>query len=185
MCPLLLFGARRLNERSNASLTVAAMAERVAAARGLELVEVQLPGGSRGGDLRVFVDRPGGVAIDDLQAVSVELSALLDASDPIAGRYRLEVSSPGLDRPLRSASDFTRHAGQWVQVQVGGQQGAQRDVRGRIVSADGDLVTVDVPEEKAPVQLPISRITHARIEIEIPRGRPRGRKDTRTRKAHG
>jgi ribosome maturation factor RimP len=166
-------------------MVVAAMAERVAAARGLELVEVQVGGGSRAAHVRVFVDKPGGIAVDDLQALSVELSALLDASDPIAGAYRLEVSSPGLDRPLRGAADFRRNCGRLVAVQAVDPDGGQQHLRGRIVSVDDEVVTIEVPPEAAPIRLPIPRISQARIEVELQHGRPRGTQDTRTRKPHG
>ena len=97
---------------------VKAIAERVAQYEGLEVVEVEWKGSGRG-LLRIFVDKPGGVLLDDCAAVSRQVSTILDAEDVVpGGAYQLEVSSPGLDRPLRKAQDFARFAGQKADVRM-------------------------------------------------------------------
>jgi len=90
---------------------VRSVAERVTSARGFELVDVEMSRGRGAHLVRLFVDRPGGIGLDDLQSVSEEISAILDALDPVPGSYTLEVSSPGLDRPLRTEADYRRFAG--------------------------------------------------------------------------
>jgi len=186
MSPLFLFGADGLlAESESIERRVTAIAEDVTAAQGLELVEVRLAGGSQGGHVRVFVDRPGGVQIDELQTVSREISALLDATDPIPGRYRLEVSSPGLDRPLRVEADFRRVTGRLISLEATQPGAALRRLRGRVVSVASGLLTLAVDTDAEPVSLPLADVTSARAEVEIPRGRPRERKNRKTRKAHG
>lgn len=90
----------------------------VVEAAGCELVDIVTAVERRRGVLRVFIDRPGGVTIEDCAAVSRELAAVLDVEDLIPGSYDLEVSSPGLDRALRKEEDFRRFAGRRVKVRT-------------------------------------------------------------------
>ncbi|NLG58565.1 MAG: ribosome maturation factor RimP [Gammaproteobacteria bacterium] len=123
-------------------------------ALGLELLGVEylpMPGGSL---LRVYIDRPGapagaevdgeGVTVDDCEAVSREVSAQLDVEDPISGNYTLEVSSPGLDRPLFAPAHFERFRGQLVKIGLKLPQEGRRRLQGRILGVQGDGVRVDV-----------------------------------------
>ena len=81
---------------------------------GYEVVELEF----HSGIVRVFIDRPEGVTLDDCERVSRQVSGLLDVEDPIPGAYTLEVSSPGLDRPLRKTADFGRFAGQRARIEL-------------------------------------------------------------------
>ncbi|MFL5246475.1 MAG: Imm1 family immunity protein [Myxococcales bacterium] len=92
----------------------------LAAAEGLELVDVEFAGAGGHPTLRLYIDKVGGVSLDDCTHVSRALSAALDVEDPIQGSYELEVSSPGLDRPLRTAEHFQRFAGENVRVKTYG-----------------------------------------------------------------
>ena len=85
---------------------------------GLELVEVEYKREGHGMVLRLYIDRPGGVTLDDCSEVSRELSALLDVEDVIPGRYTLEVSSPGLNRPLTKEADYLRSIGRLVKIRT-------------------------------------------------------------------
>lgn len=85
---------------------------------GLELVDLEFKREGRSSALRLFIDKPGGVTLDDCAEVSREVSALLEVEDPIEVAYRLEVSSPGIDRPLKKAADFARFAGQMVKIRT-------------------------------------------------------------------
>lgn len=99
---------------------VRGIAAPLAAQEGLELVDVEIGGAGGRQALRLFIDRPGGVSLDDCTAVSRVVSAALDVEDPIQGAYDLEVSSPGLDRPLRTPEHFLKFAGQKVRVKTYG-----------------------------------------------------------------
>ena len=92
------------------------IAERIVAARGFELVDVELKRDRAGTLVRLYVDKEGGIGLDDLQSVSDEVSAVLDAEDPIQGSYTLEVSSPGLDRSLRGEADYRRFTGRLARL---------------------------------------------------------------------
>src|SRR5262245_64323053 len=95
---------------------VRAVAERVTTSLGFELADVEIKrlGGSH--LVRLFVDKEGGIGLDDLKSVSDEVSAILDAEDPIPSAYTLEVSSPGLDRPLKSEADYKRFLGRMASL---------------------------------------------------------------------
>ena len=99
---------------------VRAIAAPLAAGEGLELVDVELGGAGGRTTLRLYIDRNGGVSLDDCTSVSRAVSAALDVEDPIQGAYDLEVSSPGLDRPLRTPEHFENYAGEKVRVKAYG-----------------------------------------------------------------
>lgn len=108
------------------------------AAEDLDLVDVSYSGGA----LQVFVERPGGVDLDTLSQISSRLSRLLDEHDPVPGRYVLEVSSPGLERPLRTPDQFRRFVGATVAVKTRVAVDGERRHRGRLDAADDDGVVV-------------------------------------------
>jgi len=97
---------------------VRALAEPLAAQEGMELVDVELGGPGGRQTLRLFIDKPGGVSLEDCSSISRAVSAALDVEDPLQGSYDLEVSSPGLDRPLRTPEHFQKYAGQRVRVKT-------------------------------------------------------------------
>jgi ribosome maturation factor RimP len=117
------------------------LVEPVVEAAGLELVEMVFHGG-RGGVLRVTVDREGGVDLEAIAAVSERISRRLDLEGFNPGRYTLEVSSPGVERPLKRPQDFARHVGSKVKVQTHAAGEAPRMFTGTIVGSDQDTVTI-------------------------------------------
>ncbi len=86
---------------------------------GYEVVDIEFRPHPKDGLLRVYIDHENGIQLDDCSAVSRQLSAMLDVEDPIPGHFNLEISSPGLDRPLRKAEDFERFAGEIVKIKMG------------------------------------------------------------------
>lgn len=145
---------------------VRGMATRIAAASGLELVDAEWKGGSRGGTLRVFIDKESGITHADCEAVSRQLSAVLDVEDLIPKAYSLEVSSPGLDRKLTKLGDFQRFTGRAVKVRVREPLHGSRQVTGRIVgSSDGAVSLRTSSGETREIQL--GDIELARLVIEI------------------
>ena len=116
-------------------------------ALGFELVDVELAGGQHHATLRVYIDGPRGVNVDDCAAVSRQLSALLDVEDPLPGSYSLEVSSPGLDRPLVKPEDFKRFIGEAVKVKMHQPILGRKNFSGRLVEVAADHVVVEVDKE--------------------------------------
>ena len=117
---------------------IAALAAPIADAASVDLVDVQ----HLGGTVRVTVDRTEGLDLDLISRITRDLSRALDDADPLPGRYTLEVSSPGLERPLRTAAHYRRAVGQDVAVKTRPEVEGERRVSGTVVAADDDTVTV-------------------------------------------
>lgn len=130
-------------------------------ALGFELVDAQLSGGAHRRLLRVYIDAPGGVTVEDCAQVSEQLSAILDVEDPIRERYTLEVSSPGLDRPLVRREDFARFAGERIRVKLRQPRAGQRNFQGRLIGMAGDNVVLDLGGQT--VDLDFADIERARL----------------------
>ena len=121
---------------------VAALAEPVLAGLGYRLVRVRISGVA-GCTVQIMAERPDGtMAIEDCEAASRALSPVLDVADPIEGAYRLEISSPGIDRPLVRRSDFDRYAGHVAQVEMNVPIDGRRRFRGQLLGTEGDAVRI-------------------------------------------
>ena len=132
-------------------------------ARGLELVDVEL----HGAQLTVFVDRAGGVGLDELGEATRDVSAALDEIDPMPGRYTLSVSSPGLERRLRTPAQFARAVGEKVTVRVDAGTADVRRITGTLASADGTGCTVTGPDVPGgDVRIAYDHIERARTVFE-------------------
>lgn len=134
-------------------------------ALGFEMVDAELGGARQNQTLRVYIDSPRGVTVEDCADVSRQLSALLDVEDPIPGRYTLEVSSPGLDRPLVTPADYRRFEGAEVRIRLARAHDGRRNFRGRIVATTADDVVVEVDGER--FALPFADIERARLVPQI------------------
>lgn len=111
---------------------------------GLELLGVEYRVGSGNGLLRLYIDADGrAITLDDCEAVSRQASALLDVHDPIDGHYTLEVSSPGLDRPLFKPAHFARFIGEVAKVELEFPQQGRRRFQGAILAVEGDVVQIE------------------------------------------
>jgi len=145
------------------------LAEPVVVTAGLELVDVQYrPEGGRA-VLRLLIDRPsGGVTIDELARVSREVGHLLDAHDAVPGRYHLECSSPGLNRPLIKPEHFRRAVGQRVSVRMRGPVQGRRQFKGVLTGVDGATAVVDDPDA-GQVALAFADVERAHIEYDFSR----------------
>jgi len=113
---------------------------------GLELVDLEYRREGRRWVLRLFIDKEGGVTIEDCAAVSRDLGDILDAKDAVPEAYVLEVSSPGLNRRVRKKEDFSRFAGRKVEVRLTVPQDGRRKIVGNILGVEGEAVVVAAPE---------------------------------------
>jgi ribosome maturation factor RimP len=145
---------------------VRSLAQPILTDRGMELVDVEFRRESRGWILRLYVDRAGGVTVDDCQRVSEELGDHLDVEDLIDHPYSLEVSSPGLDRPLTRESDFVAFAGKAARITTHEAIGGQRNFRGRLAGLVAGAVLLDLPDGRR-VRIPRTFIAKARLEVEL------------------
>ena len=132
---------------------------------GYELVGIEYQSGGKGGGLlRVYIDSEQGISADDCQMVSYQVSGVLDVEDPIPGHYTLEVSSPGLDRLLFKAEDFTRFAGQLVKLRMTFPVNGQRRFKGRLQGMRDGMVVIEQDGEE--INLPYEQIDQARLVPE-------------------
>ncbi|TNE67125.1 MAG: ribosome maturation factor RimP [Alphaproteobacteria bacterium] len=130
---------------------IAAIIEKTVEALGFELVRVTY-GGGRKPTLQIMAQRPDGtMSVDDCATLSREVSLILDVEDPLPGEYLLEVSSPGIDRPLTRPKDFERWLGFEAKIELGMQIDGRRRFRGRLVSYEGDKLTLDTDEGSVTV----------------------------------
>jgi ribosome maturation factor RimP len=148
-------------------------AARVASSYGLEVFDVQYRREGQGMVLRVLIDRPGAaataaesVSVDDCAHVSRDLSAILDVEDVVPGAYTLEVSSPGLDRPLRRAEDYQRFAGRRAKIVMREQVDGQGFFKGRLAGLDGADVLIEGDDGRRH-RVPFETITRANLEVEF------------------
>jgi ribosome maturation factor RimP len=128
---------------------------------GYELIDLEVRLGGKGGIVRIFIDSPDGIGLDDCEKVSLAVSALLDVEDPLPGQYNLEVSSPGLDRKLTKVEHFQRFAGETVKVSMRFPIAGRKRFRGTLVSSDDENIVVEVDGE--PHSLPMATIDTARL----------------------
>jgi ribosome maturation factor RimP len=158
----------RLITEPGRAARVAALAEPVLAGLGYRLVRVRISGFA-GCTVQIMAERPDGtMAIEDCEAVSRALSPVFDAADPIEGSYRLEISSPGIDRPLVRRSDFDRYAGHLAHVEMAVPIEGRRRFRGDLAGADGDCIRLRCAapgSEPADVLLRIEDMTEARLVL--------------------
>jgi ribosome maturation factor RimP len=148
-------------------------AARVASSYGLDLFDVQFRREGSGMVLRVLIDRPGpastpddSVGVDDCANVSRDLSAILDVEDLVPTAYTLEVSSPGLDRPLRSAGDYRRFAGRRAKLVMRVAVDGQKFFKGTLGGMEDDDVLIDA-EDGRRHRVPVEAITRANLEVEF------------------
>lgn len=140
------------------------LVEPVVTGLGYELVGVEFDSHQR--TLRVYIDREAGVGVDDCSRVSHQLSGVLDVEDPIPGNYQLEISSPGMDRPLFTPEHFERFVGALVRIQVLRPVQGRRRFKGRLLALEAGA-TVHLEEDGSRYAIPFESIEKARIVPEF------------------
>ena len=142
------------------------LAERILVSEGMELVDLEFRQEGRKWILRLFIDREGGVTLDDCANISRQLSIALDVEDFIDRQYLLEVSSPGINRPLTKDADFNKYSGKKVRIKTLEPIAGQRNFAGILSDFKNGIVTL-VTEEKDTCKIDRKNIIKARLDIDI------------------
>lgn len=137
----------------------------VAEAMGYEFVGFELQRQGRGSLLRVYIDSPNGITVDDCSKVSRQVSAMLDVEDPIQGAYTLEISSPGLNRPLFEIAHFEKYIGSKVKIRLQVPMGSRRNIVGVLSKIEGMNIHILMDAEE--VVVPFSDIERAKLIADI------------------
>ncbi|MFQ5597134.1 MAG: ribosome maturation factor RimP [Nitrospiria bacterium] len=134
---------------------------------GLELFEVAYSGPMKGGHLKVTIDKKEGVSVEDCAKASRYLSPALEIEEGVPVDFTLEVSSPGLQRPLRGKSDFYRFLGSRVRIETGLNWPDRKVVIGRLLDFNGDTLIVSTDDEEGEREIPFEWVSKARLEIDL------------------
>lgn len=150
---------------------VEALARPITLSLGMELVEVEYKREGRKMVLRLYIDKPGGVSLDDCADVSREIAAVLDVDDVIPARYTLEVSSPGLNRPLKTRSHYEAYAGRLVKIKTfemlpDDAGNLRKTFLGELLGMEGDMIRLMLREGQN-ASIPLSAVAKAHLEFEI------------------
>jgi ribosome maturation factor RimP len=141
---------------------LAKMIEPTIVGLGYELADIEVKLNERDGIVRIFIDKlPDGVGMEDCEAVSRQVSALLDVEDPIPGNYTLEVSSPGLDRRLTKLEHYERFLEEVVRIKLRFPQDGRRNFRGTLKAANAENIDIEVDGKM--FELPLATIESARL----------------------
>jgi ribosome maturation factor RimP len=157
--------------KSDVETKVSEIAGPLAESLGLELVDVEYRQENRQMVLRIFIDRDGGVTLDDCAGLSRELSEILDVEDFIRGRFNLEVSSPGLNRQLKKAADYDRFLGKLVKINtyepMSDEDGNMRKTfLGELIGFDGNIARLKLKEGQTAL-IPLDKVAKANLEFEF------------------
>ncbi len=132
---------------------------------GMELVDLEYRKEGTGWILRLFIDKEGGVTLDNCTDISKEVDAILDAEDIVPHEYNLEVSSPGLNRPLKMEQDFKRFIGKLAKIKTFEVIGGSRNFKGRIVGCENGIVALNV--DGVVQEIPVIKMAKANLEYEF------------------
>lgn len=146
---------------------VHALATRMAEECGFEVVDMQLWAKGKRTLLRVFIDKEGGITLDNCETFSRRFEALLDVEDPITGPYTLEVSSPGLDRPLKKSEDFRKNLGKLVRIITKEKINNQSFFVGRLEGINDQSLRLSLTDGKGELEIPVSIVSRANLELEL------------------
>ena len=132
---------------------------------GMELVEIEYRREAKGWVLRLFIDKEGGVSIDDCSRISQEIGRSLDVEDFILTPYTLEVSSPGLTRPLKSEKDFIKYRNYLIKVKTFDPIGNRRRFKGKLLGISENRIGIEV--DGGVIHIPIANVARANLEIDF------------------
>ncbi|MCG8378093.1 MAG: ribosome maturation factor RimP [Proteobacteria bacterium] len=130
-------------------------------ALGYELLGIELNRDGHGSILRVYIDKPDGITIDDCVTVSQQLTGMLDVEDPIKGQYELEVSSPGLDRPIFTIEQFRKYIGETIKLRLYEKINERKRFTGVLISVENDVILINCENED--FEVPVNMVDKARL----------------------
>ena len=154
------------NQRESLEASITTLAEQVAASLGMEIIRAEIKGGGGRSIVRIFIDQPGGISLNDCERFSKQFSVLVDVEDLIPFSYMLEVSSPGLDRPLVKEADFRRFKGKKAKVRTRTPIEGQSVFRGLILDAGEGQLDLEV-EPGRKIAISLAEIEKANLIIDI------------------
>ena len=131
-----------------------------------ELVDIEYKKEGTDWYLRLYIDKPGGITLDDCQKVSEQLSKELDKEDPIKGNYFLQISSPGLDRPLKKEKDFIRYRGKIVEVKLYEALNGNKIIEGELIGLENNIIKLNVANVGL-VELPKEKVALTKLAIKF------------------
>jgi ribosome maturation factor RimP len=143
---------------------VRAIADPILSNEGMELVEIEYRREARGWVLRLFIDKEGGVTVDDCSRISQEVGRGLDVDDFILVPYALEISSPGLTRPLKNEKDFVKYQNHLIRVKTFNPLGNRRHFKGKLIGISESRIEMEV--DGGVFQIPLSNVAKAHLEID-------------------
>ena len=143
---------------------VRAIADRIVSSEGMELVDVEYRRESRGWVLRLYLDKEGGITLDDCTRISQEVGRSLDVENFIQIPYTLEVSSPGLSRPLKTEKDFMKYRHSLIKVKTLDPIQNRRQFKGRLLGVSANQIEMEV--EDGIFQIPLSNVVKANLEVD-------------------
>ncbi len=145
---------------------VRSIAEGAAASQGVELVHVEILGAKRDSVVRIYIDKTGGVTLDDCARFSAAVEAELDALDLIPWAYVLEVSSPGIERGLYSLSDFVKFTGELARIRTATDVNGQRNFSGRLLAVEDEVVVIE-DRSSGVTRIPYSDVVKANLKMDL------------------
>ena len=139
--------------------------QEVVSGLGLELVDIELTGNRSQQLIRVFIQKPEGILLSDCVAVSRELGELFDDQNVIENSYRLEISSPGIERPLRKVQDFERYVGHRVRIRLKNKREGKRRIVGKIVGVDDNMIRI-ISKNGEKASFSLADIAKANLDVD-------------------
>ncbi|PYT01929.1 MAG: ribosome maturation factor RimP [Acidobacteria bacterium] len=165
LVPTFYFGLKTM-QREPIAERIDNIAIKAAESNGVEFVHSEILGSKRNMTVRIYIDKPEGVTLDDCSIVSRAIEEVIDADDFIPSPYVLEVSSPGLERPLFSIKDFEKFTGKKAKVKTSGEIDGQANFNGRIVSVEGSEIVFE-DKTKGTVRIPFDKVAKANLKVDL------------------
>ncbi len=150
----------------NVTENVRALVQPILDSMGLELFDLVYSQAGKGGVLRIFIDKQEGVTLDDCRQVSRELETLLDVKDVVPGSYRLEVSSPGINRPMRHEADYRKYCGSKIKVKLIRKIADQKTFVGINRGIEQGVLKLEISPEHT-MEIPLHAVTRANLEFDF------------------